>query len=311
LNPPQNVQVPASLNLCRLDVCLANLGIGISRSKAKQLIETGLVYVNDEKAMRPKQRVKEGDQITVFIPPPKEPKLEPIPIPLKILYEDDCIVVIDKSPGLSVHQGAGLEERTLVHGLLFHFDRLSKGSEPLRPGIVHRLDKDTSGTIVVAKDDWTHSRLADFFKSGLVKKMYVAIVRGQPKELEGEIDFPIGRHPVHRKKMSIVTRSPRSALTRWKIKKYLKGATLLSVRIFTGRTHQIRVHMSAIGHPILGDRTYGGPSVVQIDRERIHIPRHMLHAFELSFPHPKTEKWLSFTAPIPSDMEEIIERLER
>ena len=305
------VMVQETAHGLRLDTFLSASGLGLSRSRAKRLIKQGLVRINEEEIRRPSHIVWPGDVIIVTILEPEEKTVTPREIPLDVLYEDPWLVVINKSAGLSVHPGAGAEDTTLVHGLMYHFNKLSKGYDRSRPGIVHRLDKDTSGVLVVAKEDEAHEGLSIQFRDGLVKKEYIALVRGYPNEPEGVIDFPIGRHPVHRKKMSIVTRSPRVTVTIWKILDELVGATLLSVRILTGRTHQIRVHMAAIGHPVLGDSLYGGPLFVIMGRKRVKIPRQMLHAYRLCFHHPITGKGLCFTASIPLDMAEVIRQLKR
>ena len=311
MNREESRTVPPDLHGQRLDVALAKMGLGLSRSKAKSLIEAGLVAINDEVIKKARRIVKSGDKVSVTIPE-REPSedLAPRPVEFNVLYEDNSIIVVDKPPGITVYPGAGREEETLVHGLLHHFKGLSSGYEPLRPGIVHRLDKDTSGVMVIAKTDQAHATLGELFKERRVKKEYLAICRGHLEDECGRIDHSIGRHPVHRKKMSILTRSPRPAITLWEKLESLYGATLLKVRILTGRTHQIRVHMAAIGHPLLGDRLYGGPSHIQFKGKRLEIPRQMLHAFRLSFPHPTSGKQVQFEAPVPMDMRSLLEQLK-
>lgn len=304
--------VPTELHGLRLDACLAQMEAQLTRSKAKTLIEEGAVSINAVRARKPSQRVAAGDVITFVIKKTGEPaQLTPRPIPLDILYEDESIIVINKPAGLCVYPGAGKEEETLVHGLLHHFDELAQGTGSLRPGIVHRLDKDTSGIMVVAKSDHAHACLGQAFKERAVKKKYLAICRGYLKDLHGTIDLPIGRHPLERKKMSTVSRAPRHAITHWEVIEELKGATFLQVEILTGRTHQIRVHMAATGHPLLGDRLYGGPMKLTWGQKAISIARQMLHAHTISFRHPKDKRWLEFTAPIPGDMEEVLRALRQ
>ena len=306
--------IPPKLHGQRLDACIALLEPQLTRSKVQRLIKEGLVFLNDRPAKKPSHKVAAGDRVTysIDLPCSGDIKLVPRPVRFRILHEDKAIIVIDKPHGLCVYPGAAREEETLVHGLLYYFGQLSQAGDPLRPGIVHRLDKDTSGVIIVAKTDEAHARLAQAFKERRVEKTYLAISRGHMKDLRGTIDFPIGRHPVHRKKMSILSRAPRDAMTHWEVLEELAGATLLKVKIHTGRTHQIRVHLAAIGHPLLGDRLYGGPTrLILGQRNSLFIQRQMLHAHKVAFYHPLEDRRLEFTAPVPEDMSEVLKSLKR
>lgn len=303
--------VPPQFDGLRLDACIAQLETSLTRSKAKILIDKGLVSINARQAKKASQRVAAGDQIVIAVEKSETapPELLPKPTTFEIIHEDQSIIVINKPAGLCMYPGAGKEEETLAHGLLHHFSELSKEGDPSRPGIVHRLDKDTSGIVVIAKTDMAHAHLSQAFKKRSVKKTYLAICRGHLDDLHGTIDFPIGRHPLHRKKMSIVSRAPRHAITQWEVIEELQCATFLKVRILTGRTHQIRVHMAAIGHGLLGDRLYGGPIKLHLKKRSITVPRQMLHAHSITFIHPENHRELEFTAPIPEDMMHLITTL--
>jgi 23S rRNA pseudouridine1911/1915/1917 synthase len=257
--------------------------------------------------------LRTGDAIVFRREPPRPLEVEPENIPLSVLYEDADIIVIDKPPGIVVHPGAGNARGTLVNALLFHCRDLSGVGGFLRPGIVHRLDKNTSGAMVVAKNDAAHQALARQFKERLVVKRYTAIVAGSMPGGEGVIDAPIGRHRGDRKKMSTGGSRGRYALTRWNVLKEFGGAaSLLNVRIETGRTHQIRVHLHAVGHPVLGDREYGGRAVCR--NGSLHavlniLDRQALHASTLGLYHPTGKQFMEFTAPLPGDMTMLLERL--
>jgi 23S rRNA pseudouridine1911/1915/1917 synthase len=293
----------------RLDKFLASKGIGLSRSRIQGLIGDGYIKIEGRDKILSHLRVQPGDIIDVHVPAPIPLAIRPVPIPLTIIYEDRHLLVVEKPAGLVVHPGAGMEDHTLVHGLLWHCKDLSGIGGYLRPGIVHRLDKDTSGLLVVAKDDETHLGLAEQFKTGTIKKTYLALVRGHLPDRTGRLDAAIGRHPVNRKKMSIRSRNGRPALTDWQVLEELCGADLLAVEIHTGRTHQIRVHMSSIGHPVLGDSLYGGPTRLRCDRAIISIPRQMLHATRLQFIHPVTGEEKAYESPLPEDMSLVLDRL--
>lgn len=287
----------------RLDIFLAGVIPELTRSQAKKLIREGLVKV-DGQVVRPKYLVKPGQKIAVIIPPPEKVELVPEEVPFEIIYEDEDLAVINKPPGIVVHPAAGHTKGTLVHGLLNKLKGLSGIGGELRPGIVHRLDKDTSGLLVVAKNDLAHRALIKQFKAREVKKIYLALVHGVPRKREGQIDLPIGRHPVHRKKMSTKARVSREAITLWRVIKTFKKAALIEARPLTGRTHQIRVHLAAIGHPIIGDPLYGGQRP-----QGPKTPRQMLHAFQLSLTHPRSGKRLEFQAELPKDFKEVLNRL--
>jgi 23S rRNA pseudouridine1911/1915/1917 synthase len=293
----------------RLDVFLASHSNDLSRSRIQALIKRGFVEVNNSPS-KPSYKLKAGDYVLLTIPPPEIPVLEPEAIEFGILHEDHSLIVIDKPAGVVVHPAPGHRTGTLVHGLLEHCRDLSGIGGILRPGIVHRLDKDTSGLMVVAKNDQAHAFLSGQFKAGKVKKQYVALVHGIPKADEQEIDLPISRHPKKRKVMSVVPSSGKRALTRWKkIEDFQSGFSLLAVSIKTGRTHQIRVHLSHTGHPVVGDQVYGyGKRWWK--KHPLHkmgilnsVDRQMLHAKRLGFVHPDEGRYCEYESPLPDDMD--------
>lgn len=295
----------------RLDVLVAVRLSDLSRSFIAHLIADGRITVQG-KIMKPGYRVKSGDQIEGRIPPPEPLTFRPEPIPIEILFEDEQLIVINKQPGLVVHPAPGHYSGTLVNALLHHCPTLGGIGGKIRPGIVHRLDKDTSGVLVVAKNDAAHHYLAGQFKSREVQKRYLALVHGQVKADSGTMAFSIGRHPIDRKKMSTRSRKARGAETRWKVKERFDGATLLDLDLKTGRTHQIRVHCAAIGHPVVGDAVYGGRRRLDLSGSgenvlpQIKVARQMLHAQCLQFVHPEDERSMSFEAPLPVDMAGVI-----
>ncbi len=251
------------------------------------------------------------------MPEPAAVSFEPEPMDLAVLYEDRAIIVINKPQRMVVHPAPGNYTGTLVNGLLHHCPDLAPIAGEIRPGIVHRLDKDTSGTIIVAKNADALENLAGQFKARTVTKTYLALVYGIMGREKGEIDLPVGRHPTERKKMSAKSRSPRAALTRWKVKAHYRACCLLEVDLKTGRTHQIRVHCAAIQHPIIGDALYGGRTGNQYRRQDARldtlargVERQMLHAWRLTVAHPETGERLMFEAPLPDDMRGFIEGLE-
>jgi len=303
----------------RLDVLLASLLEACTRSFAAGLIAAKKVRV-DGRPKKPGYRVKSGETISGSIPEPVPIEFKPEPIPLNIIYEDPHIVVVNKQPGLVVHPAPGHFSGTLVNGLLYHCPDLGEIGGELRPGIVHRLDKNTSGTLVVAKNGAAHANLSRQFKSRKVKKDYLALVYGHMKSSAGSIKLPIGRHPVDRKRMSTVSPRGRTAETEWKIRAQLQGIALLEVHLKTGRTHQIRVHCAAMHHPIVGDRVYGPRKPEKtLDRRRLpsdkllpilkSVERQMLHAWRLSFRHPHSGKVLAFESRLPEDMAAIIQKI--
>ena len=298
----------------RLDQFLSETNLKLSRSQAKNLIQKHLISLN-QKPAKPSAHVKIGDIVSGILPQPEPLSLKPEPIPLTILYEDSSIIVVDKSSGMVVHPAYGNPSGTLVNALLYHCKDLAGINGVLRPGIVHRLDKDTSGVMVVAKDDEAYHHLAKQFKNRSVKKVYRAIVYGRVSRDEGLVDSDIGRHPSERKRMSTRTKRGRPAITRWMKVEELDGATLLEIFPQTGRTHQIRVHLSSIGHPILGDPLYGRkgrPGAIHdpVLRECAkRLNRQALHAQRLEFTHPRTGERAQFVSPMPRDMEEVLEWL--
>lgn len=294
----------------RLDRFLAASVPGQSRSQIQRLIEAGHVAVAGRDA-KANLQVKNGDRIRLEIPAPAPatPVAEDIPVP--VLYEDADLIVVNKPAGMVVHPAVGHDSGTLVNALLHQIDDLSGVGGELRPGIVHRLDKGTSGVMVVAKHDRAHESLARQFHDREVEKEYAALVWGVV-QAGRRIDLPIGRDPQNRQKMSARARRARSAVTRITRAHHLRGVTLCQVRIATGRTHQIRVHLSAIGHPIVGDATYGGVrSRVAADlRPLLRLDRPFLHALKLEFTHPADERRLIFEAPLPDDLQSIVDDLE-
>lgn len=298
----------------RLDLFITSRISVCSRSIAASLIRKGEIRVQGA-AKKPGYRIRAGDEICGLIPPTETALFEPEPVKIDILYEDDYIIVVNKEPGLVVHPAPGHYSGTLVNGLLYHCPELEGVGVELRPGIVHRLDKDTSGVLVVAKNAAAHNNLVRQFKSRKVKKEYLALVHGEMESNSGTISLPIGRHPVDRKKMSTKSRKSRAAETTWRVKERFDRATLVELNLKTGRTHQIRVHCAAVNHPIVGDTVYGGRKAgkkVSSGKDLLRtVSRQMLHARRLGFAHPKTESTVSFEAPIPQDMEELINALRQ
>jgi 23S rRNA pseudouridine1911/1915/1917 synthase len=290
----------------RLDLAVAALA-GVPRAQARRWIEGGRVGRNGEPAPRASQRLHEGDVLEVEPPEPIPSPLTPEPIPLAVLHEDADLIVIDKPAGLVVHPAPGNPTGTLVNALLHHCGDLAGIGGVLRPGIVHRLDRGTSGVMVVAKHDAAHLALAEQFRVHSVERVYLALVRGLPRAEEGAVERPIGRHPRERKRMSVHSPAGREARTRWRVRERFpaEGVSLLEVRPETGRTHQIRVHLASAGLPIVGDPVYGR------GRSRLGLERPALHAAVLGFVHPRSGERLRFTAPCPSDLAGIAEALRR
>ncbi len=299
----------------RLDQFLSETSLKLSRSRAKNLIQKHLISLN-QKPAKPSAHVKAGDIVSGTLPEPEPLSLKPEPLPLTVLYEDSSIIVVDKPSGMVVHPAYGNPSGTMVNALLYHCKDLAGINGVLRPGIVHRLDKDTSGVMVVAKDDQAYHHLTKQFKNRTVKKVYRAIVYGTVSVVEGLIDSEIGRHPSERKRMSTRTRKGRPAITRWEKVEEFDGATLLEIFPQTGRTHQIRVHLSSIGHPILGDPLYGRkgrPGAIHdpVLRKCVkRLNRQALHAQRLEFIHPRTRERVQFVSPMPRDMEEVLRCLK-
>ncbi|MCK4994475.1 MAG: RluA family pseudouridine synthase [Candidatus Omnitrophica bacterium] len=300
-----NFKVTASESDQRIDKFLViKLENDFSRTDIKKFIDQGSVCLNDQE-VKAHQKVKENNSIEIVVwDQSKQTDVPAVEIPINIIHEDDFIFVVNKCAGMVVHPAAGHYDDTLVNALLFHTSSLSDVNGLTRPGIVHRLDKDTSGLIVVAKDNKTHRFLANQFKDHEVKKMYMAIVSGSVEYDEGIIDEPISRSPHDRKKMKISYVDSREARTRYRVLSRSKDASVLEVFPQTGRTHQIRVHMAHLGHPILGDKQYGK------NQSKYPIKRQALHAKKLSFTHPQTNKFVEFMAEVPADMQSIIERID-
>ncbi len=274
----------------RLDMVASALA-DVTRSRAGALIRDGLVQVNGAPQTKAGFRLREGDELRVELPEAAPARVEAQDIPLEILYQDADLAVVYKPSGMVVHPAAGNPDGTMVNALLKHLDRLSGIGGEIRPGIVHRIDKDTSGLLLVAKNDFSHASLSEQIKAHSVQRAYMAIVQGGMREDCGTVEGPIGRHPTDRKKMAIVP-GGRDAVTHWRVLEELKGATLLECRLTTGRTHQIRVHMASIGHPLLGDPLYGPkkmPYPVQGGQ--------LLHAFRIGFVHPRSGEEMLFEAP--------------
>jgi 23S rRNA pseudouridine1911/1915/1917 synthase len=309
-----NITVSKGSEGMRLDQFLSQTDLGLSRSLAKRLIEEGTILLN-QKPAKPSAHLKTGDLISGTLPEPEPLSIEPEPLPLTILYEDPSIIVIDKSPGMVVHPAVGNLSGTLVNALVYHCKDLAGINGVLRPGIVHRLDKDTSGVIVVAKDDEAYHHLIRQFKDRAVEKVYLAIACGPFNRDEGIIDSVIGRHPSERKRMSTTTRKGRPAVTRWKVVERFHGFTFLEIFPHTGRTHQIRVHFSSIGHPLLGDPLYGRKGRPGTIHDTVlkgcveRLGRQALHAHRLAFTHPRTGERVEFVSPLPEDMQEALECL--
>ncbi len=271
----------------------------VSRSRITELIRQGHILVDDT-PVKPGFHVKLGQRVTGILPPLESIACEPEALNLDILYEDAHIIVIDKPAGLVVHPAPGHRCGTLVNALLHHCADLGGIGGCLRPGIVHRLDKDTSGVMVIAKQETSHEALVEQFQLRRIRKVYLTLVAGTMPATRGQIDLPIGRHPVERKKMSTHSRHGRESLTLWRVMEQFPDASLLEVEIKTGRTHQIRVHLAQMQHPVIGDPVYGGKR--SYPPRILHVPRQMLHAWHMTFCHPSSREPMIFKAPMPADM---------
>ncbi|MFZ3073342.1 MAG: RluA family pseudouridine synthase [Thermodesulfobacteriota bacterium] len=307
--------VTASEAAKRLDVFLSEKTRDLSRSSLKTLIQKHKALVNGFPA-KPSLHIKEGDSIILTVPEPASPETPAEQIPFEILYEDDHVMVINKPRGLTVHPGAGRKSQTLVNALLFHTKRLSTVGGPQRPGIVHRLDKDTSGVMLVAKDNRSHLDLSNQFKEHSTKRIYHALSWGNVLPESGKIELSLGRDVKDRKKISGKTRKKRHATTNFKVIKRYPGFTLLEVRPETGRTHQIRVHLASIKHPIVGDPVYGKQTIPLNMPQRVvkclkDLQGQMLHAKSLEFKHPITGKRMEWVSPYPKDMKEILKIIDK
>src|SRR5258707_11870963 len=288
--------VPKVSAWLRLDRFLAIELPQYSRSRFQQLIRDGFVTLNGKTA-RPRDILRAGDVIDLTEPPPEKIDNQPEAIPLDILFEDDDLIVVNKPAGLVVHPGAGHREHTLVNALLHHCSTLSGIGGKERPGIVHRLDKDTSGCLVVAKNDESHRGLSIQFAERAVEKIYLALVSEKLRRSAGVIEKKIGRHRVHRQRMSVTSERGRAARTEYRVLRLSEQASLVECKLHSGRTHQIRVHLHHLGHPVLGDKVYA-PKLTG------KFPRQMLHAWKLGFRHPRMGEWRTFEAPLPDDFAE-------
>ena len=288
----------------RLDKFLAASDIGISRSMAVTLIESGRVSVNGKPCDK-KQKLSVGDRVAVTVPDPVPYEAKAENIPLEIVYEDSDLLVVNKPKGMVVHPAAGNYEGTLVNALLWHCgDCLSGINGVLRPGIVHRIDKDTSGLLIVAKNDASHTALAAQIKAHSFTREYEAVVFGTVKDDRGTVDAPIGRHPVDRKRMCITPKNSKNAVTHYEVIARYKGYTHIRCVLETGRTHQIRVHMASLGHPVAGDPVYG------VKNERVGFRGQCLHARKIGFIHPSTGAYLEFQSDLPPYFQEFLRKLE-
>ena len=289
----------------RLDAFLARCAEGLTRSAAQKLIEDGCV-LRQGKPGKKNDKLNMGDTVEVHLPEPKPEDITPTEMPLDIVYEDEDVLVINKPKGLVVHPAAGHQEDTLVNGLLYAMgDDLSGINGELRPGIVHRIDKDTSGLLAVAKNDFAHVMLASQLKDHTMARTYECIVCGNLKEDSGTVDAPIGRHPSDRKKMCVTQRNSKEAVTHWEVIARYRGYTHVRCKLETGRTHQIRVHMAHIGHPILGDLVYGRK------KPELGQDSQVLHAGVLCFQHPRDSRPVVVVAPRPKYFEDVLEKLKR
>jgi 23S rRNA pseudouridine1911/1915/1917 synthase len=293
----------------RLDVFLAGRLRGWSRSRLQRLIRSGFVQLGARVARKAGEELRPGDRVIVRLAEaPLRAQAEDLP--LAIVYEDDDLLVVNKPAGMVVHAGAGVSRGTLVNALLYHTGRLSATGGAERPGIVHRLDKNTSGLILIAKNDAAHQALAAAFKARAIQKTYWALVHGRLSRDEGEMAAPIGRDPFRRVRMSTGGIRPREASTRFRVLRRLRDFTLLEVSPQTGRTHQIRVHLAWLGHPVVGDTLYGAPSRIRIrGKEEKTLTRTFLHAAALEFRHPRTGQRTLFRAPLPPDLAQFLEHV--
>ena len=301
----------------RLDRFVAAHCPELSRSRVQELIDGGLVLVNG-KAAKSSQKLHGGEIITVRAHPRPATRAEAESISLDVLYEDDDVIAINKAAGMTVHAGAGNVSGTLVNALLGRGQALSQTGDPLRPGIVHRLDKETSGVILVAKNDAAHAKLGEAFRQRAIAKTYIALVQGILGEKSGRIELAIGRDPVHRTRMTTLRKSwhgadianPREARTDWKALAKIDSTTLVEVQLHTGRTHQIRVHFSALKHPVVGDALYGAVSELRVGKTTLPpLGRNFLHAAKLGFAQPRTSAWIEVRAVLPVELREYLKKL--
>ena len=287
----------------RLDALLARSIDGLTRSAAQRLLDSGAVTLGDT-ALKKNYRTREGEEYTVILPELSDVPLVAQDIPLDIVYEDDDVIVVNKPRGMVVHPAPGHPDGTLVNALMFHCgDSLSGIGGERRPGIVHRIDKDTSGLLIAAKNDFAHQALAAQLADRSLSRVYEAVVRGRMREDAGTVDRPIGRHPTDRKRMAVAEKNSRPARTDWSVIARYNGYTHIECRLHTGRTHQIRVHMASLGHPLLGDFTYGAPSPEK------GLEGQCLHARRLRFVHPRTLEHIELTSALPQYFTDVLARL--
>ena len=296
---PEFHEFTVELSESRLDQYLAGLDTGMTRSQLSRLIVEGQALVNGRPA-KPSSKVRAGDSVSLSVPPPRPTGVVAQDIPVTVVYQDESVVVIDKPAGLAVHPGPGHPDMTLVNALLAMCPDIQGIGGEIRPGIVHRLDKDTSGLMMVAKTHQAHNDLSAQIKARQVTKGYLALVEGSLKSIEGKVDAPVGRHPRRRTRMAVVV-GGKEARTNYKVRQELRGHSLVELYLETGRTHQIRVHMAHLGHPLVGDTTYGHASHL--------VDRHFLHAFHLGLKHPITGEPLDFKIDLPPDLTPAIDAL--
>jgi 23S rRNA pseudouridine1911/1915/1917 synthase len=308
----QVVLIERTLPSQRLDTYLRGVFPAVSRGTIQRLIEEGEIQV-DGRRVKPTHTPRAGEKVQVHWPEAKPAEALPEAIPLEIIFEDDALLVLNKAAGMVVHPAAGNEEHTLVNALLYHCrGRLSGIGGVARPGIVHRLDKDTSGCMVIARNDDTHVALSAQFASRKVEKIYQALVCGEMPRVKGEIRAAIARHSSHRKRMAVDEELGRHARTSYRVLERLNGATLTEATLHTGRTHQIRVHFQFLGFPLVGDLTYGNRQNQKLEElTNYRAPRQMLHAAKLAFTHPRSGKRVQFEAPLPEDFRDALSALKR
>ncbi len=287
----------------RIDTYLGRVIDNVSRSYIQKLIKEGRVQIDGKPLKKKNIRLEEEMEVSIEVPEPEKLKVEPENIPVEIVYEDESLMIVNKPQGMVVHPAPGNYSGTLVNALMYHAENLSSINGVIRPGIVHRIDKDTSGILMIAKDNQAHNSLAHQLKEKTTKRVYVAIVHGRLKQDEGTIDAPIARHPKDRLKMAVV-QGGREAVTHYKVIKAYKNYSIVELRLETGRTHQIRVHMAHIGHPLLGDPVYGKK------QEKIKHDGQLLHAKMLGFIHPRTEEYMEFDSELPAYFVDIINKIE-
>jgi 23S rRNA pseudouridine1911/1915/1917 synthase len=301
----------------RLDLFLTAQCPDLSRSRAQELLASGHILVDGHSA-KPSLKLRGTERITVEAPqrPPMQAEAESIP--LDLLYEDDDVIAINKAAGMTVHAGAGNTHGTLVNALLGRGQSLSQGGDPLRPGIVHRLDKETSGVILVAKNDAAHAKLGEAFRQRAIKKTYIALLQGLLEKSTGRIELPIGRDPLRRTRMAVERKAwhgaalanPRAARTDWRVLARIANTTLAEIQLHTGRTHQIRVHFAALKHPVVGDTLYGAAAQLRVGKVTLPaLGRNFLHAARLGFTQPRTGAWIELRAPLPHELKDFLARL--